>query len=149
MSTFISSNGALLALVGVIFSTVIGLIIALRKSRSDSATAGYAQSFDMMKYVREQVEKAVKDETQELRDKVEALERLVESLHGRYSLLLGGFKKYIADAAAQLGSGGPKIDVRVQRLLSDRGDDTSTAQQFADLRESIAREDDNSDQERY
>jgi phage-related minor tail protein len=149
------SGGTLATLAGILVALLAGGLSAFAATRSArinaAATkqaaetaakqASFDQSLDLTKYVREEVKKAVEEETKDLREKVKALERIVDNLHGKYALMRDAFRDFFRETFAKLGSETPAIDSKIRELLNDAEEDTSTGAMVQQLRDSIRSED--------
>lgn len=132
---------ALLGLAGVALTAYFGNLIAKRKSKDDKSTSGFTQSFELSKYIREQVNEEVKAQTKEIRDELYKVKSILGSLYDKYDIVRGAFRIFYMATHKRLGEETPHLDPRIRRMLDESEEDSHTSEMMEDLRASIQRED--------
>jgi hypothetical protein len=113
-----------------------------KKAEQAKADTGFTQSFELTKYIRDQVKIGVAEETEDLRKKLGNLERVVVSLFSKNGLIREAFRDYIEATRKRWGSDPHPLDRKILSLLDDDDTDTKTGAMMDELRQSIAEEDD-------
>lgn len=138
---------ALLGLAGVALGASVTLYLGRRKGSDERSASITTQATDLSKYVREQVRIEVDLQTKALRRDLVQVQKVLDSLYSKYTLVIGAFRTFYLATHRRLGADTPPLDARIRAILDEADEDTQTAAVMDEIRASIQREDDHTDQD--